>query len=396
MPGASQQQQRRWADLPQELLQLTASKLGAQDRSALLDVCSSWAAAMEAAPHLLPTAVLHGPCLATEMVANRRWKEDRQLHPLEALQALLMDRQHAERQLDAAARLSPRQRRVTLRGFKGQVRLRSLRITGDGSRVDWGGQGAAVVLPKLEELSLDCRQERKINPFGTEDTVGILQLPLGAAMHLQTATRLHSLALRAKWCDVVPALLAALPALRQLRLDLYECTHKHAQAAVAALSQLPARVLFALGAHAYWGHEEDFNYPELEEYPWLSLPPMSHLRGLTHLCLAGAVSLPPDWRQLPSLHHLMLSNDSYWAEEGNWQGGLFEWGAGPLTALTALSRLDIRGVGDIDAPGPIHGALPDAAQLATAPALARVHADRAPAGWPAQLRALRPDLELTR
>ncbi|KAL4457926.1 hypothetical protein ABPG75_012791 [Micractinium tetrahymenae] len=339
----------------------------------------------------------------------------------------MQDIAHAEKQLFAAAQLSPRLRRVRLSGFHEQLAqitsvllvlptslwelhldvrcpqrlpmalqrfsaLQSLRITGNGSSVDWSGCGAP--LPKLAELRLDFRRELMIDPEDAEQPGAIHELSISTALHLHSATGLHSLELRAKYSEGVRALLGGLPALRRLRLDIYECENEHAQAAVTALSQLPAHVHYAFGVHAYRGHEENYNYPDVEEYPWLSLPPMAHLRGLTELCLVGLASLPLDWRQLPSLQRLTLANDSRWAEEGNWDVIEFEWGTGPLTAMTALSRLDILGKGDIDDP-PIHGALPDAAELATAPALARVHADRAPTGWLAQLRALRPYLELT-
>ena len=132
------------------------------------------------------------------------------------------------------------------------------------------------------------------------------------------------------------------------RLELYNCGSGHAAAAVAALSQLPAQMHYAFGMHAHYGHELNSNFPDVEEYNWLFPPPMARLCGLTKLRLVGAVSLPPDWRQLSSLQRLTLIND-----ENDWEASGFEWGGGPLTTLMALSRVEIRGVDEYT-----HGALP--------------------------------------
>ncbi|KAL4457930.1 hypothetical protein ABPG75_012795 [Micractinium tetrahymenae] len=113
MPGASQRQQGRWADLPQELVQLTASQLGGQD---------SWANSLQTAPCLLPIAVLHGPSLTINSEAKEHFDDyHNTMHSADVLCALRRDEEHTVQQLAAAARLSPRLARVRLSGFHGQA-----------------------------------------------------------------------------------------------------------------------------------------------------------------------------------------------------------------------------------------------------------------------------------
>lgn len=76
---------------------------------------------------------------------------------------------------------------------------------------------------------------------------------------------------------------------------------------------------------------------------------------LTRLHLVGAISLPPDWRQLTRLRELQVENEEDWAAEGNnWREededgddwGWFEWGTDSLAPLAALERISLscRGV----------------------------------------------------
>lgn len=248
-------------------------------RAALLHTCRGWAAALEAAPDLLPIAVLRSQDLKiVELIGDNLWDS----HGVSAViirDAHMEDTDRAERQLFAAAQLSPRLRRVRLSGFHEQVRcrrpagrdhllkhthslgclvfvqlahlssilfalptgllelhldarsppelpavlqrfsvLQTLRLTGDASRVDWGGCAAAALLAKLKDLRLDFRQDLLVHPEAAEQPAVILEVPLSLAQHLEAATRLCCLALHTTWSDAVPSLIAALPALCKFRL----------------------------------------------------------------------------------------------------------------------------------------------------------------------------------
>ena len=71
-------------------------------------------------------------------------------------------------------------------------------------------------------------------------------------------------------------------------------------------------------------------------YGVAALPPLAGVPGLTELRLAGAVLPLPDLRQLASLPYLALDHHI----EGR-PPQPFAWGSQPLTALTALTRIDL-------------------------------------------------------
>ncbi|KAL4457957.1 hypothetical protein ABPG75_012822 [Micractinium tetrahymenae] len=97
---------------------------------------------------------------------------------------------------------------------------------------------------------------------------------------------------------------------------------------------------------------------------------MSDIANLTELCSVGNVTLPPDWRQLSALRALKLRT----MEEVD------DWGAGLLTALHALSYIELNYV-----------EMPEASMIATAPALAELYVpDLNEAHWLAEVAALRP------
>ncbi len=56
-------------------------------------------------------------------------------------------------------------------------------------------------------------------------------------------------------------------------------------------------------------------------------------------------SLPPDWSSLCSLAELRIMHDAWWAAEAQvWDGnqwGGFSWGAGSLSSLTSLTKLQL-------------------------------------------------------
>lgn len=111
------------------------------------------------------------------------------------------------------------------------------------------------------------------------------------------------------------------------------------------LQQLPRLLGVSLAIHAHYGTEEDYKDSKNEEYEWVDLPAMAGVAALTELKLVGAVSMPPDWRQLSSLQRLKMFHDfsaeelQQTAEDGTvreWCG--FDWSDATLTALTALTR----------------------------------------------------------
>jgi hypothetical protein len=172
------------------------------------------------------------------------------------------------------------------------------------------------------------------------------------------------------------------------------------------LHALPQVTALALGIHAHWGPSllEAMNADLLDFERWAYPPALAALAALTRLEIVGAASLPPDWHQLSSLVRLAVGLPGWIAvEEGvdddgqPWVG--FTWGAAPLAALQSLTRLKLSRDALLpggwaeeglhasacthclqttlrDAPCPPCPPRPpaDAALLATAPALAEVHA----------------------
>jgi hypothetical protein len=107
-------------------------------------------------------------------------------------------------------------------------RLRTLMlmmlISGNGARIDWGGLGAAAVVPKLQRLRLDCRDKLMpsikfidIAEAGATIYDSTSWLPDSMPSWLAPATDLESLGLVVAWTDAVSELCRALPSLRDLR-----------------------------------------------------------------------------------------------------------------------------------------------------------------------------------
>lgn len=252
--------------------------------------------------------------------------------------------------------------------------LQTLHIPGDGGLVNWRAPGAAAVLPKLRSLRLESWDEAAISDEGTVADIPPSTLPAGIACALWChATALSSLELHACWSDDLPALVRALPALRQLRLEIMECTTAVAEEAAALLAELPAGTSVVLAVHTphpwmdAWEHDET------------RLPPLAAMAAtLVRMRLVGTVCLPPDWHLLTGLQSLLVLHDKD-AEQ--------KWGTEPLTALTALKELSFC--------SPMRP--PDPALLATAPALAEVcvFGDAPARDWHMQLAALRPTLSIS-
>ncbi|KAI7843825.1 hypothetical protein COHA_002723 [Chlorella ohadii] len=232
---------------------------------------------------------------------------------------------------------------------------------------------------RLVQLALDYRQQPVWEGDCAETTdfqhAEVLPLESSLAADLSGATRLSSLELHIKGAQHLLAVCNALPALRELRLDLYWCKTAHAQQAVDALVQLPALAV-SLGIHSYRGTEataEPLDYPDATEWGCTELPPLAGLH-VTALCLLGSVSLPPDMLQLEHLCFLevnSLIDDAAWGDDA--------W-----SSLAQLSQLKARDT-----------VLPDATKLAAAPRLSEVHLPDAPPPFRAQLAALRPDMHIT-
>ena len=112
------------------------------------------------------------------------------------------------------------------------------------------------------------------------------------------------------------------------------------------LGQLPQLRGVKLGIHAYHGTEEGIDYPDRDTQDWVQLPALAGVAALTELALVGCTCLPPGWRQLSSLQRLRMVDTltesiDHNADQDPEDFRLFQWGAAPLTALTAVTRLEI-------------------------------------------------------
>ena len=90
-----------------------------------------------------------------------------------------------------------------------------------------------------------------------------------------------------------------------------------------------------------------------EPLDWAVRPPaLAGLTALTELEVVGEARLPPDWRQLRRLRRLTVKVDDGYAVDPDFR---FERGTAPLTALTALTCLEV-GLPPQQAMGPLPGA----------------------------------------
>lgn len=97
--------------------------------------------------------------------------------------------------------------------------LQSLRIdgpSGNGAFMRWQGRGCAAVIPKLTELCLIFRGEPQWD-WDMFHAPEVRSVPETLPAAFAAATRLTFLELLVDWDDHGAQLLAALPALRQLR-----------------------------------------------------------------------------------------------------------------------------------------------------------------------------------
>lgn len=121
------------------------------------------------------------------------------------------------------------------------------------------------------------------------------------------------------------------------RMDVYWCDAQDTVAAVAMLQHLSQLTSVSLGIHAHYGTDVELT-SATELYPeWAPLPAMAAVTGLADLRLYRLAGLPPDWRQLSGLQTLKVCHSC--VEQ-------FQWGAGPLTSLTALTRLETFGMNE--------------------------------------------------
>lgn len=88
---------------------------------------------------------------------------------------------------------------------------------GNAARLLWRGRGASAVMPKLTALRLDFREQPGWDGEEFEQQAGITSVPEYLPPALAAAARLTRLELLAEWSLQVPQLLAALPALEDLR-----------------------------------------------------------------------------------------------------------------------------------------------------------------------------------
>ena len=271
-------------------------------------------------------------------------------------------------------------------------RLHTLLISGNGADIDWQGRGAAAVASKLRQLTLDCQGPHCPHAYEEEDDVELFDsdfptsiLSRSAAQSVLAATALSSLELVLDWTDDVAALCRGLPALRSLRwvgrwggracgvmsgglcmgawrqppvsiyltvlselshpslrvcsLEVSRVRHGHMEAAVSMLHALTGLTGIRLG-FSVWpaGHSCQLTW----EGDMFDVPSLGGLAQLIELRL-HAVILPPDWRQLSNLQR--LSWNDIWHREGGEADGVYHisrgWHRDPLTALTALTALEL-------------------------------------------------------
>ncbi|KAI7838740.1 hypothetical protein COHA_007536 [Chlorella ohadii] len=470
--------------------------------AAMLRTCAAWCAAIQAVPELWPEAELTGPNLDVDELPWFGHTEQPEQH-------LVADAERAAELAEGAAALDALTWRVRITGCKRQpawvhalvaalpATMRQLRLEvdcrgpicnlmrhltalnslstdgpgGNGAGVQWQGRGVAAVTPKLASLRLIFRGETRwdydqydpaevdevpvalplvmaaaprlssLELLATWSTAGVSllaalpalqelrqvsaacmrcpanevdEVPVALPLVMAAAPRLSTLELLARWGPHAAPLLAALPALQELRrvLTLYTCTRAQLADALPALAQLPQKFSLALTVHS--GGEGLYADPlhrvEVEGWEdWGYPPAMAPLADrLTALMLAGAIrsevslrvhrpaaaplpphSLPPDWRSLDKLRELRIIHEAAWAAELEvWNGepwGGFTWGTASLSTLTSLTKLQLSS----------NAILPDAAMLATAPLLTVVAPEfdkPARVEWMNQLQQLRADI----
>ncbi|PRW55918.1 pilus assembly [Chlorella sorokiniana] len=392
MPASNQP---RFSDLPHDLLQRVAGLLGDEDRLAMLDVCSGWAAAIEAAPALWPTAVLSMPPTKLNGLELRQGvlsvdsslaADLRPATRLTGLELCIRGAQHLLQLCQALPALRELSYSLGWADLQPELLLQVAALLGNEDRLamldvcsGWAAAiEAAPALWPTAVLALPPTQLTELN-LGSNHMSLVASQPgqvdsLGSSLvaDLSPATRLTSLALRIRGAQHLLELCRALPALRELSLDVYWCENEDGQQVVAILQQLPQLTL-SCGFHGYNGTEVTMNdYLQDEVWEMTELPPMAGLH-LTALQLYGAMATPPDLVQLPHLQSLKL----------HYVHG-HHWGHEPLTGLASLSRLELAAFFD-----------PDETALAAAPRLAVVHAPSTSNEWRARLAALRPDVHLT-
>lgn len=89
---------------------------------------------------------------------------------------------------------------------------------------------------------------------------------------------------------------------------------------------------------AFRGTEDGWDYPDTENHEWVQLPAMSGIAALTALEVVGASNLTPYLRQLSALQRLHMMISPVMFEEGD---PPFQWGTAPLTALAALTHIEL-------------------------------------------------------
>ena len=87
---------------------------------------------------------------------------------------------------------------------------------GNGAKVQWQGPDAAAVPPKLASLRLIFRGETRWD-YDQYDPAEVDEVPVALPLVMAAAPRLSSLELLATWSTAGVSLLAALPALQELR-----------------------------------------------------------------------------------------------------------------------------------------------------------------------------------
>ncbi|KAL4457925.1 hypothetical protein ABPG75_012790 [Micractinium tetrahymenae] len=208
---------------------------------------------------------------------------------------------------------------------------------------------ASLDAARLRSLALtahlDMRLRTPAQPYADDEELH--RISASTLNALAPATRLQALSLVVPWDSDTAALLANTKSLSHLSLHIPYMTTDKAVALAVALRALPR--LSEL--HLVLSNIQLLFDPDSDGASWINngvwdfvcTPPLAGL-PLRVLAIQGAVGLPPDWRQLSGLRQLRVVSSpecGEWADEPEHR---FSWGSEPAPGLTALTRLEVKGI----------------------------------------------------
>ncbi|KAL4458111.1 hypothetical protein ABPG75_012976 [Micractinium tetrahymenae] len=227
--------------------------------------------------------------------------------------------------------------------------LEALDLLGNAIPCDWDStRGVAAAAPLLRSLHVGTRRRSRV-PSNAEDEE-LLGLPAGTITALASATRLSILGLVAAWDSITEALLRNARGLQHLSIHLAYLTTKKVEELVAALRTLPRlaelHLVLANIMLLFDPDSDGADWIDNGVWDFACTPPLAGL-PLRSLTIQGAVGLPPDWRQLTGLRELRVVSDPEYRDVfvgDDAPDACFRWGDQPAPGLTALSRLEVKGI----------------------------------------------------